>query len=179
MGTNDGNIYISSDLKDFKSSIDHHPAKKVPSLSLSSSSSSSSSSLKVTDRAKLGKTVGGVTAITGDNEKSLLVTGAKDGSITIWDTSSLSSTVDDPTFIRHFILSDGKSNDDVSADTEKVVITDITAKGIQSISIAPRILVLEKGQPVQVLLLLLLLLSPSLTSSSSSSLRSKMMVSCY
>ena len=73
----------------------------------------------------------------------------------MWDTSSLSSTIDDPTFIRHFILSDGKGNDD-SADAEKVVIPDITAKGIQGISIAPKILVLEKGQPVQVLLLLLL-----------------------
>ena len=123
----------------------------------------------------MGKTVGGVTAITGDNEKSLLVTGAKDGSITMWDTSSLSSTVDDPTFIRHFKLSDGKGNNDVNAGTaniEKVVIPDITARGIQSISIAPRILVLEKGQPLQVLLLLLLLSSLSSLSSISLSLSS-------
>jgi WD40 repeat protein len=157
MGTNDGNIYVSNDLKDFRSSFDHH-AKKVIIIII----------IAIiiiiiiiinntkTDRAKFGKGAGaGVTAIAGDKDKNILVTGAKDGSITIWDTSNLTADNDEPTISRQLILSDGKSAED-SANIENVLVPDITAKGIQSISIAPRILIVAQNQPLQVLLLLLL-----------------------
>ena len=126
MGTNDGYVYVSNDFKDFSYKFDHHKSKA--------------------DRSKLDKNIAGVVSIAGDSNKNIMITGAKDGSITIYNTNSLSDK-SGPEVVRHFLLFDSNNDNDIN----KVAIPDITAKGIHSISIAPN--TIEKGGVNGILLL--------------------------
>lgn len=119
IGCDDGSIYVSPDSKTVKAILDHHPAEEKP---------------------KLGKSGGSITSMFNDDLKNIFITGAKNGSICVWDTSAMSATVDLPVKKYSFILAPAPSAGGATAASPNpgvVFVKDLMAKQIQSVSTLP------------------------------------------